>query len=76
MIAYLGQSLGIRSKRFALVLRNGVIQHVAIDEVSLTRFTRAQPSQRGSVLLRFALDSHWDCYSSPLAPPLSSSTGL
>jgi len=34
MIAYLGQSLGIRSKRFALVLRNGVIQHVAIDEGS------------------------------------------
>jgi len=34
MIAYLGQSLGIRAKRFALVLRNGVIQHVAVDEGS------------------------------------------
>lgn len=34
MIAYLGRDLGIRSKRFALVLEDGVAKHVAVDEGS------------------------------------------
>ena len=32
LIAYLGKELGVRSKRFALLLEDGVVQHVAVDE--------------------------------------------
>ena len=32
MIAYMGRDLGIRSKRFAMVVEDGVVKHVACDE--------------------------------------------
>ena len=32
LIAYLGKELGVRSKRFALLLEDGVVQHIAVDE--------------------------------------------
>ena len=34
MIGYLGRDLGIRSKRFALVVEDGAVRHVAVDEGS------------------------------------------
>lgn len=35
LIAYLGRALGVRAKRFALVLENGVVQHLVVDEGSV-----------------------------------------
>lgn len=35
MIAYLGRELGVRSKRFALLVEKGVVLHVAVDEGSI-----------------------------------------
>lgn len=34
MIAYMGRDLGIRAKRFAMVIEDGVVKHVACDEGS------------------------------------------
>jgi len=34
MIAYLGRSMGIRSRRFALIAEDGVVKHVAVDSGS------------------------------------------
>jgi len=34
LIAYLGRALGVRTKRFALVVEDGQIKHVAVDEGS------------------------------------------
>lgn len=34
MIGYLGRDLGIRSKRFAVVVEGGMVRHVAVDEGS------------------------------------------
>jgi len=31
MIAYLGRSMGVRSRRFALIAEDGVVKHVAVD---------------------------------------------
>ena len=36
LIGYLGRALGVRSKRFALVIDNGVVQYKAVDEGSDT----------------------------------------
>jgi len=35
MIGYLGRELGVRSKRFALLVEDGVVCHVAVDEGSI-----------------------------------------
>ena len=32
LIAYLGRALGVRTKRFALVIDDGIVKHVAVDE--------------------------------------------
>ena len=32
LIGYLGRALGVRSKRFALVLENGIVKYKAVDE--------------------------------------------
>lgn len=35
MIAYLGKELGIRSKRFAMLVEDGVVRHVTVDKGSV-----------------------------------------
>ena len=35
MIAYLGREMGIRSKRFAMLVENDVVKYVAVDEGSI-----------------------------------------
>ena len=53
LIGYLGRALGVRSKRFALVLQDGVVKYKAVDEGSdkasrratALRFERARPRE-------------------------------